>query len=357
MQSSCLLSYLALPLLIAGALVISIQGECSTDEFEPNRYHLVYHTCRQIFVGFSVGVVIGVIYNYFFEILLSKPIFDMQTSLRQIALDHPIFIALRIRDSWAVWDDGGIEAEYGFWRKKWQLRKAEEQVERGPLSVQDPIHLANMLQALHLASQCKETTTAFSVGCVITVSASGQVLSTGYSRQEPGNTHAEEVALDLLASTSSSSTHLTKYLDLDLYTTMEPCSERSSKKAPCTQRILDFNKARYSRGDRIMRIAKIFQGVQEPDDFVKCVGTRALQQQGLQVTKVQGSTKMRRISTGEQAQVEAGWIEREALRLAKKGHSDQKKTRGSESRLWKESGWLSVEEAFIQPFNVERKKI
>lgn len=219
-----------------------------------------------------------------------------------------------------------------------------------------------MLQALHLASQCEETTAAFSVGCVITVSASGEVLSTGYSRQEPGNTHAEEVALDQLASKSSCSLQSNRYLDLDLYTTMEPCSERLSGKMPCTQRILEFNKARFSRGDRVMRIARIFQGVQEPEDFVKCVGTRALQQEGLQVTTVQGPTKMRRISTGEQAQIESGWIEREALRLAKKGHPDQKKSRGSESRLWKETGWLSIAAAAAaaaQPSSnhvVEKKK-
>jgi hypothetical protein len=64
-----------------------------------------------------------------------------------------------------------------------------------------------------------------------------------------------------------------------------------------------------------------------------------LEQEGLQVITVPGSTKMQRAKTGEQVTLKAGWVEREALRLAKKGHSDQKATLGSEARMWIESGW------------------
>lgn len=296
----------------------------------------MYHSWQQIFVGFSVGIATGLAYYYIVEVLFSRPIFGIGVSLRRAMLDSPILIALRVRDSWAVWDDAGVEAEYGFWREKWERRKRDQLVESTKASSR---HLDTMLQALQLASQCEETNAAFSVGCVISLSSSGAQLSTGFSRQEPGNTHAEEVALNHLMSTSTTFSG-PSVVELDLYTTMEPCSERLSKKPPCVQRILDFNKAGYSRGDgKKMKITRIFQGVQEPDDFVKCAGTHILQQEGVQVVTVLGPTKMQSAKTGEQVTLEPGWIEREALRLAKQGHTDQKTTLGSEARMWSEADW------------------
>ncbi|KAK0521631.1 hypothetical protein OC834_006572 [Tilletia horrida] len=43
--------------------------------------------------------------------------------LRQILLDHPLAIAFRIRDSWTVWPDGGIESEFSRWRMEWERRR------------------------------------------------------------------------------------------------------------------------------------------------------------------------------------------------------------------------------------------
>ncbi|KAK0546377.1 hypothetical protein OC861_004706 [Tilletia horrida] len=43
--------------------------------------------------------------------------------LRQILLDHPVAIAFRIRDSWTVWADGGIETDYSNWRREWERRR------------------------------------------------------------------------------------------------------------------------------------------------------------------------------------------------------------------------------------------
>jgi pyrimidine deaminase RibD-like protein len=63
-------------------------------------------------------------------------------------------------------------------------------------------HLAFMKVALDEAEKCIPTPTAFCVGCVIVVpirSATGVeekvILSTGYSRELVGNTHAEANAL------------------------------------------------------------------------------------------------------------------------------------------------------------------
>ncbi|KAE8257674.1 hypothetical protein A4X13_0g2200 [Tilletia indica] len=43
--------------------------------------------------------------------------------IRQLLLDHPVAIALRIRDSWTVWEDGGIETDYANWRREWERRR------------------------------------------------------------------------------------------------------------------------------------------------------------------------------------------------------------------------------------------
>lgn len=213
--------------------------------------------------------------------------------------------------------------------------------EKTPIPINDPIHLSNMIKALKLASQCDATNAAFSVGCVITISSTGQVISSGYSRQLPGNTHAEEVALSDIG-TSSKAASTRTYLQLDLYTTMEPCSERLSGKAPCVQRILDFNEAKHTYDNSVLRIHRIFQGVQEPDDFVKCAGTRILQESGLQVSSIQDPSRMINEKSGETVEVSQGWIGREALRLAKNGHQDQIEAHKDEARIWQESNWVAL---------------
>ena len=51
-----------------------------------------------------------------------------------------------------------------------------------------------MEMAIEEAEKCGETQTQFNVGCVLV--HNGQVISTGHSRELPGNTHAEQCALE-----------------------------------------------------------------------------------------------------------------------------------------------------------------
>ena len=51
-----------------------------------------------------------------------------------------------------------------------------------------------MKMAIEEAEKCGETQTQFNVGCVLV--HNGQVISTGHSRELPGNTHAEQCALE-----------------------------------------------------------------------------------------------------------------------------------------------------------------
>ncbi|BGP38086.1 hypothetical protein JCM10449v2_002013 [Rhodotorula kratochvilovae] len=143
-----------------------------------------------------------------------------------------------------------------------------------------PGHVRFMRHALDEARKSVPVETAFCVGAVL-VSREGAVLATGYSRELPGNTHAEQCALDKLTSSTeqgagASSAPTSRQLDglLDgasIYTTMEPCSTRLSGNVPCVQRILDT------------RIQRVFIGVEEPRDFVECEGTRLLREAGKEV--------------------------------------------------------------------------
>lgn len=177
------------------------------------------------------------------------------------------------------------------------------------------------------------------------------MIATGFSRELPGNTHAEQCALDKLLqnapSSSSASTQAEqidrseKTYDLDLYTTMEPCSERLSGNAPCVSRILSFNRANHllylpdlnldPRPVRV-RIGRVFQGVSEPPDFVLCEGQRTLRETGVEVHTVRspaqsgngsGNGTERGHGNGKENQLEEDWLEKECLRIAKKGHNDE----------------------------------
>lgn len=151
----------------------------------------------------------------------------------------------------------------------------------------DAEHVALMRLALSEAKKCVPSPTAFCVGCVISSPSTkpARVVSTGYSRELPGNTHAEQCALDKLSPSDP-------LAGLDLYTTMEPCSVRLSGNLPCVDRILALPKG---------TIKRVFMGVAEPDDFVECKGTRTLKEAGLEVITVEGFME-------------------EALEVARRGH-------------------------------------
>jgi len=132
------------------------------------------------------------------------------------------------------------------------------------------------------------------------------VLATGYSRELAGNTHAEANALakaralspERLAEMFSFSPAVADDVDIDIedvlahtdvYTTLEPCSMRTSGLAPCADALV------------AAKVQRCFIGVGEPDDFVQCEGARKLKAAGCQVVWVKG-------------------LEEECLTAARRGH-------------------------------------
>ena len=169
-----------------------------------------------------------------------------------------------------------------------------------------------------------------------------RVLSTGHSRELEGNTHAERNAIDkalgLIASLSAcapkatipqqpqpggygdggygggsgygygyagtgqtqdgsdnanTTTEEPQLIDVDLYTTLEPCSTRTSGLKSCTQTILDLNASSSVANENLrLHISRVFIGAAEPPDFVVCEGARMLKDVGIEVVWL-GERKVR----------------------------------------------------------------
>lgn len=122
-------------------------------------------------------------------------------------------------------------------------------------------HLQWLKLALHLARKSPPKPTNYCVGAVlITPSKDYPVLSTGYTLELPGNTHAEQCCLEKYAEIEGvaiEELHSALPDDAVLYTTMEPCIKRLSGNKPCAQNIIEAR-----------RIKKVVVGVSEPEKFV-----------------------------------------------------------------------------------------
>lgn len=147
-----------------------------------------------------------------------------------------------------------------------------------------------MKGAVAEAEKCIPVVMAFSVGCVLVTrlpSTSPVIIATGYSRELPGNTHAEANALtkarnltpeqmsQLLPSHPGIS--LEDVLSFtDVYTTLEPCSVRLSGLRPCADVLI------------AAEVKRCIIGVGEPPDFVNCEGAQKLKDAGIEVIWLDG---------------------------------------------------------------------
>ncbi|WFD32512.1 hypothetical protein MSPP1_003560 [Malassezia sp. CBS 17886] len=315
----------------AGAVALVLAAGAATCY---SRFHLIYHTGAQIYVGLAVGALFGAVYYYATERLpRTAPRDGWIARLRTLMYTGQAGRAVRLRDSWSAWEHGAEDEEHARWLDAFRARM-NPRPRSAAHDGSHPAHLRMLLLALAEADQCEAVPTAFSVGCVIAVNLpqldAPQVplsdaavlepgtLFTGYSRELPGNTHAEECALEKLrrhclrtpeGQGDLSAARLRVPLPLLLYTTMEACSERLSGNQPCVDRILAFNAdppvttcawlARAARRHtdthgatplahpdtalRPLRIAVVCQGVNEPEDFVHNVGQNKLRRAGVDV--------------------------------------------------------------------------
>ena len=85
--------------------------------------------------------------------------------------------------------------------------------------------------AVELSRQSPASQSAFSVGAVV-VAEDGQVLSTGFSREQEDHDHAEEIALRKLGFRDPRLRRAT------IYSSLVPCGARRSRPVTCVQHIL-----------------------------------------------------------------------------------------------------------------------
>lgn len=162
-------------------------------------------------------------------------------------------------------------------------------------------HKGYLEYALALAQNSPPKPTNYRVGAVLLNVTTNEILSSGYTLELPGNTHAEQCCFEKLASKHNiDSSRLSEVLpeEAALYTTMEPCSFRLSGNLPCADRILEIGN----------RIKTVYVGVKEPEKFVRDNSGKAkLEQAGIKFVHV-------------------GGLEKEILEVATAGHVKSSET-------------------------------
>jgi len=120
---------------------------------------------------------------------------------------------------------------------------------------------------IDLSKKCPPSDTAFSVGAAL-VNEKGDLIADGYSQEINNETHAEEVIFEKIKD---------KNLDLfetTLYSSLEPCNTRLSKKESCVDLILRH------------RINHIVFAATEPPIFVEGHGAERLQKAGKNIIRL-----------------------------------------------------------------------
>jgi riboflavin-specific deaminase-like protein len=120
--------------------------------------------------------------------------------------------------------------------------------------------------AIELSRLCPPSESAFSVGAVI-VGEDGEVLATGFSREQEEHDHAEEVALRKLGPDP-------RLRHATIYSSLVPCGARASRPLTCVQHILAAG------------LPKVVFAWREPALFTDGEGAEQLRAAGVAITEV-----------------------------------------------------------------------
>ncbi len=125
--------------------------------------------------------------------------------------------------------------------------------------------------AIELSRLSPPSGSAFSVGAVV-VGEDGEVLATGFSREQEDRDHAEEVALRKLARGKLGPDPRLRHATL--YSSLVPCGARASRPVTCVQHILAAG------------IPRVVFAWREPPLFTAGEGAEQLRAAGVSVTEV-----------------------------------------------------------------------
>ncbi|HTQ89625.1 MAG TPA: dCMP deaminase [Streptosporangiaceae bacterium] len=133
--------------------------------------------------------------------------------------------------------------------------------------------------AVELSRLCPPSHSAFSVGAVV-VGEDGEVLATGFSREQEDHDHAEEVALRKL--TGGKPGRDPRLRHATVYSSLVPCGARASRPVTCVQHIV---------GAGIPRVVFAWR---EPRLFTDGEGAEQLRAAGVTVTELPGPAERAR---------------------------------------------------------------
>jgi 5-amino-6-(5-phosphoribosylamino)uracil reductase len=125
--------------------------------------------------------------------------------------------------------------------------------------------------AVELSRLCPPSDSAFSVGAVV-VGEDGDVLATGFSREQEDHDHAEEVALRKLAQGKLGPDPRLRHATL--YSSLVPCGARASRPVTCVGHIVAAG------------IPRVVFAWREPPLFTDGEGAQQLRGAGVAVTEV-----------------------------------------------------------------------
>ena len=123
--------------------------------------------------------------------------------------------------------------------------------------------------AVELSRLCPPSESAFSVGAVV-VGEDGEVLSTGFSREQEQHDHAEEVALRKLGFRDPRLRRAT------IYSSLVPCGARASRPVTCVRHIV------------AAQIPRVVFAWREPPVFTAGDGAEQLRAAGVEVVELSG---------------------------------------------------------------------
>jgi 5-amino-6-(5-phosphoribosylamino)uracil reductase len=123
--------------------------------------------------------------------------------------------------------------------------------------------------AIELSRRCPPSDRAFSVGAII-VAADGEIMATGFSREQDPQDHAEEAALHKLEPDDR------RLGSATIYSSLVPCGERASRPVTCVQHILAAG------------IPRVVFAWREPPIFTEGRGAEQLRAAGITVIEIPG---------------------------------------------------------------------
>jgi pyrimidine deaminase RibD-like protein len=127
--------------------------------------------------------------------------------------------------------------------------------------------------AVELSRLCPPSDSAFSVGAVV-VGEDGEVLATGFSREQEDHDHAEEVALRKLARGQLGPDPRLRHATI--YSSLVPCGARASRPVTCVGHIVAAG------------IPRVVFAWREPRLFTDGEGAEQLRAAGVAVTEMPG---------------------------------------------------------------------